>query len=241
MGNIKTVMFDLDGTLLPFVQEEFIKLYFGGLCKKLAPYGYDPDGVVKNVWKGTGAMVKNDGSRLNSEAFWEVFRGAFPDKPDAQVFCDDFYTNEFDAVRACLKYGPNHKPLIERLKSAGFEVVLATNPLFPKCAVATRLKWAGMCEDDFAYITHYDNSRFCKPNPKYFEELIGKLGRTPEECFMVGNSVSEDILATRAVGIKSLLVTEFAENPDGAALDAGQPIVENLQDHERIANLIYNV
>ena len=30
---IKTVMFDLDGTLLPFDKNEFINYYFGGLCK----------------------------------------------------------------------------------------------------------------------------------------------------------------------------------------------------------------
>lgn len=209
----KTVMFDLDGTLLPFVQDEFIKLYFGGLCKKLAPYGYDPDGVVKNVWKGTKAMAENDGSRLNSEAFWELFRAAFPDKVDAREFCDDFYTKEFDAVKACLKYVPNHKPMIEKLKSAGAEIVLATNPLFPECAVLTRLAWVGLSGDDFKYITHYDNSTFCKPNPKYFTEILQKLGREPADCVMIGNSVPEDILPARSLGIESFLLTEFAENP----------------------------
>lgn len=208
-----TVMFDLDGTLLPFIQEEFIKLYFGGLCKKLAPYGYDPDGVVKNVWKGTKAMIENDGSRLNSEAFWEIFRAAFPDKVDAREFCDDFYTKEFDAVKACLKYVPNHKSKIEKLKSAGAEIVLATNPLFPECAVKTRLAWVGLSGEDFKYITHYDNSTFCKPNPKYFTELLEKLGREPKDCVMIGNSVPEDIIPARFLGIESFLLTEFAENP----------------------------
>ncbi len=212
---IKTVMFDLDGTLLPFEQEDFIKLYFGGLCRKLAPYGYDPDSVVKYVWKGTKAMTENDGSRSNEEAFWEVFRAAFPGKPDAQAFCDDFYVNEFDGVKACLKYVPDHSPMIERLKNAGLEVVLATNPLFPRCAVATRLAWVGLREDDFAYITDYSNSRFCKPNPKYFSELLQKLGRQPSECVMVGNSVAEDILPAGTLGIESFLASEFTENPTG--------------------------
>lgn len=212
---ITTVMFDLDGTLLPFLQEDFIKLYFGGLCKKLVPHGYDSDGVVKNVWKGTEAMVRNDGSRLNSEAFWEVFRGAFPDKVDARGFCDDFYTKEFDAVKACMKYVPDHKPLIDRLKGAGLDIVLATNPLFPECAVATRLAWVGLSNSDFSYITHYDNSTFCKPNPKYFTELLEKLGKKPGECVMVGNNVSEDIVPTAALGIKNFLSTEFIENPKG--------------------------
>lgn len=213
---IKTVMFDLDGTLLPFVQDEFIKYYFGGLCKKLAPYGYDPDGVIKNVWKGTGAMIKNDGSRPNSEAFWETFRAAFPDKPDVRSYCDEFYTVEFDDVKACLKYAPDHKPMIERLRSAGAEIVLATNPIFPECAVATRLAWVGLSPSDFVSVTHYDNSTFCKPNPKYFEELLRKLGRQPSECVMIGNSVGEDILPTKSIGIESFLVTEFIENPENA-------------------------
>ncbi len=212
---IKTVMFDLDGTLLPFVQDEFIKLYFGGLCRALAPYGYDPDSAVKNVWRGTKAMVENDGSRLNSEAFWELFRAAFPNKPEVREVCDEFYINEFDAVKTCLKRTPDHTPLIERLKNAGLEVVLATNPLFPECAVATRLSWVGLSESDFAYITNYDNSTFCKPNPKYFTELLKKLGRQPEECFMVGNSVPDDIIPTKGLGMGTFLVPEFAENPNG--------------------------
>ena len=210
----KTIMFDLDGTLLPFEQDDFVKLYFGGLCKKLAPYGYDPDEVVKYVWKGTKAMAANDGSRPNSEAFWELFRAAFPGKVDAQTFCDDFYTKEFDAVKSCLKYTPNHKPMIEKLKGSGAEIVLATNPLFPECAIETRLSWVGLSMEDFAYITHYDNSSFCKPNPRYFTEILEKLGREPSECVMIGNSVPEDILPTRSLGIDNFLLTEFVENPD---------------------------
>ena len=35
--NIKVILFDLDGTLLPMDQEVFVKSYFGLLAKKLAP------------------------------------------------------------------------------------------------------------------------------------------------------------------------------------------------------------
>lgn len=38
---IKTVIFDLDGTLLPMNQEEFLTAYFHKLVTKMAPYGYD--------------------------------------------------------------------------------------------------------------------------------------------------------------------------------------------------------
>ena len=56
---IKYVLFDLDGTLLPMDQDAFMKAYFGGLCKKLAPYGYNPDELISAIWQGTKMMVKN--------------------------------------------------------------------------------------------------------------------------------------------------------------------------------------
>ena len=37
---IKNVLFDLDGTLLPMDMEEFTNGYFGLLTQKLAPRGY---------------------------------------------------------------------------------------------------------------------------------------------------------------------------------------------------------
>lgn len=37
---ITTILFDLDGTLLPTDQDLFVKTYFKQLAVKLAPYGY---------------------------------------------------------------------------------------------------------------------------------------------------------------------------------------------------------
>ena len=62
---ITTVLFDLDGTLLPMDQDLFVKSYFGKLAEKLAPYGYEPKTLMKAIWAGTGAMVQNDGSKKN--------------------------------------------------------------------------------------------------------------------------------------------------------------------------------
>lgn len=212
---ITTVMFDLDGTLLPFEQDDFVNIYFAELCRRLAKLGYEPKHTVKSVWAGTKSMVMNDGSRLNSEAFWETFNALNADLPDARSECDDFYTKEFDKARACLKYTPDRKPVIERLKAAGLRVVLATNPIFPLAGVITRMAWVNLSPQDFELVTHYDNSTYCKPNTKYFEEIMQKLGVKPEECFMVGNSVAEDMVAS-TLGINTFLVNEFIENPENA-------------------------
>ena len=38
---LKMVLFDLDGTLLPMVMDEFTGGYFKMLAEKLNPYGYE--------------------------------------------------------------------------------------------------------------------------------------------------------------------------------------------------------
>lgn len=45
-----TVLFDLDGTLLPMDQDAFTKAYFQCLAAKLAPYGYEPAKLIDSVW-----------------------------------------------------------------------------------------------------------------------------------------------------------------------------------------------
>ena len=69
----KTILFDLDGTLLPMDQDAFTRGYFKLLAQKLAPHGYDPAALVDNIWAGTAAMVGNDGKRTNEAAFWDRF------------------------------------------------------------------------------------------------------------------------------------------------------------------------
>ena len=69
---IKAVLFDLDGTLLPMDQGQFLKGYFGLLTEKMVKCGYDAATFMKALLSGTDAMVANDGTKTNEELFWEV-------------------------------------------------------------------------------------------------------------------------------------------------------------------------
>ena len=68
---LTTVLFDLDGTLLPMDNDEFTKGYFKLLAQKMGPYGYEAGQLVDSIWAGTAAMVRNDGTQSNEAAFWE--------------------------------------------------------------------------------------------------------------------------------------------------------------------------
>ena len=111
------------------------------------------------------------------------------------------------------------KRLVKSLQSRGYCVVLATNPLFPACAVTTRLGWIGLAPHDFLLITHYSNSTYCKPNPGYYLEVFKKVGKTPNQCLMVGNNPLEDMSAG-ALGASTFLVTDCLENETGADITA---------------------
>lgn len=88
---MNTVLFDLDGTLLPMDQEAFIRLYFGALTQKFEPYGFDPQKLIQGLWAGMKAMQENDGSKTNEDVFWQAFTGLAGERALA-------YRPDFDVV-----------------------------------------------------------------------------------------------------------------------------------------------
>ena len=204
---IKAVLFDLDGTLLPMDQEVFIKAYFGGIAAKLAPRGYDPKALIGAIWQGTEDMIKNDGSVTNEEAFWRRFSAIMGEnsRKDEPIF-EAFYKNEFQAVKNVCGFSEESKIIVDSLKERGIRRILATNPIFPGIATESRVRWAGLEPEDFELITTYENIGFCKPNPKYYEDILARQGLAPDECVMVGNDVGDDMVAEK-LGMKVFLLT----------------------------------
>lgn len=209
---ITTVFFDLDGTLVPMDQDVFVKDYFSRIAAKLAPHGYDPKKLIDTIWRGTEAMVRNDGSKTNEETFWEFAVSVYGDKivEDKQFF-DEFYETEFDKIKSVCGYDAAAAEIVYGLKERGYRVVLATNPIFPARATQWRIGWAGLKPEDFELYTTYENSRFCKPNPDYYRDILNQINVEPDECIMVGNDVSEDMIA-RKLGMKVFLLTDCMIN-----------------------------
>lgn len=209
---IKAVLFDLDGTLLPMDQDEFTNGYFKFLVKKLAPHGYEPEALIKAIWHGTAAMVKNDGSRTNEEAFWADFANTCGERvlSDAPIF-EEFYAVEFLNAKSFCGYDENAAKTVRFLKDAGIRIVLATNPIFPDVATRARIGWAGLEPEDFEFYTTYETIGCCKPNPEYYAEILRRLELEPQDCVMVGNDVGEDMIAEK-LGMRVFLLTDCIIN-----------------------------
>ena len=208
--NIKYILFDFDGTLLPMDIDTFLNGYLNSLSTRMSVLGMPKKTIIGIIIKGTEAMFRNDGSKTNKDAFWDTFNSLVNENKEEYLrLSDEYYKTEYNE---CKKYvGENNLALelVTLFKEKFEKVILATNPLFPYEAQKTRISWVGLNENNFDYITAYENSHYTKPNPKYYLEIIDKLGLNPNECLMIGNDVTEDMITCGKAGIKGLLVTDW--------------------------------
>ncbi|MBO8173355.1 MAG: HAD family hydrolase [Bacillaceae bacterium] len=213
----RTLLFDLDGTLLPVDTDRFIKQYM----KKVGEYAKDilpPEQMQAVIWKGTEAMIRStDPHKTNQEVFVDYFVSATGlEKEKVWPVFDRFYAEEFPKLASYVDTTPLARQIAEEAMEQGYELVIATNPLFPEAAIHERLRWAGLGDMPFKEVTVYETCHFCKPSIAYFEEICARIEARPEDCIMIGNDMQEDMIA-KEIGMKTFWVTDFA-------IDRGKPI-----------------
>ena len=100
---IKNILFDLDGTLLPMNQEQFIDLYKKTIYDKAQECGYDGGELLNTIQMSIYKMVNNDGSKTNDVVFKQAFIDADIESilDDTRFSCE-YYNNNF--VRFCCYY-----------------------------------------------------------------------------------------------------------------------------------------
>jgi FMN phosphatase YigB (HAD superfamily) len=203
----KTILFDLDGTLLPLEMEEFLEAYIysiSSFCAKLI----NPELFIPHLLESTEKMVRNDGKMTNEKLFMASFLPPLGLKKDeAYAMFEEYYLTEFSKLKAYTKPSSFVPQVVETALEKGYQIVLATNPLFPRLAIEERMRWASILDFPWLHITSYETSRFCKPNPRYFEDISTLLKLKPEECWMVGNDSQEDMVAGE-LGFRTYLVTD---------------------------------
>lgn len=194
-------------------QDVFTRGYFKLLAKKLIPHGYEPEALVKSIWHGTAAMVRNDGSCTNEDAFWNDFANIYGPKARAdRPLFEEFYAVEFQKAKAFCGFTQAASDTVSMLKAAEMRLVLATNPIFPAIATESRIRWAGLRPEDFELYTTYENIGYCKPNLDYYQEILRRMNLKAKDCIMVGNDVREDMAAGQ-LGMKTFLLTDCVINP----------------------------
>ena len=102
-----------------------------------------------------------------------------------------------------------------RIISFSLTILMVTSVLFGRIDLTA---FAAQ-NDDFDIVTTYETSNYCKPNLDYYREVCTKMGVLPEECVMVGNDVSEDMVAEQ-LGMKVFLLTDCLINKENKDISA---------------------
>jgi len=210
-----TVLFDLDGTLLQNLDSIFIPAYIdllGNYLGKEIPSQKIQIGVLK----ATQFMEANiDPTKTLEECFDDYF---YPKigllKSNLQEEIDQFYQEFFPTLRIYTSEIDEAKSLTIKLFEKGTNLVIATNPLFPRVAITQRIQWANLRPqiEDYSLITSYENFHFAKPNPAYYAEILANLGWPEGPVVMVGNDWIRDIVPAETIGIPTFFLTAGDEN-----------------------------
>lgn len=204
----KTMLFDLDGTLLNISMDTFLPGYFKILAQRFARQ-INPEEFITHLLHCTQVMIEDkDPRRTNEEVFMQEFipRTSLPPE-ELQSILKDFYTNDFGSLEGYTQQEPVVQKIVELCYNKGLEMVIASNPIFPLSAMKHRLRWAGLADYPYRLITAYENMHFCKPHREYYEEILHLLNRQASECLMIGNNIQEDLAAEKA-GIKTYLLKD---------------------------------
>ena len=114
---------------------------------------------------------------------------------------------------------------------AGADQLLATQrDLGRRVAIVSNTQWrdGDAYRQDFTdfglagYIDAYITSRdvgYRKPHPAMFRTALAALGAEPATTIMIGNSLNNDLVPARHLGMRTLLVAIEAQPPDNWPLD----------------------
>lgn len=195
---IKAILLDMDNTLLINPDMAFARAFLEIFEQHFAAAGFE--NATDNFRRAIQAMSREQmGNRSNTQLTLEMLSGG--DIERAKATLDSFYADVYPQLKNCIAAVDGASELIYQLREMGYDLVIATNPIYPETAIRQRMTWAGLPQDENLYtlITSADNMHFAKPDPAYYAEILGRVGVEPDEVLMVGDSMKNDIIPGKSV------------------------------------------
>ena len=186
---------DLDGTLLGShsgrLKRHFLKRSLSYLRTRLGLNFFQALLVIHRMRKA----IETPGSELrNEERAAKVLANALSvSQAEALTHVHEMAVYAFAGLQDCFFPIDGAMDFVEWARSR-YDLVLATNPVWPESVVKLRLSWSGIRAENFSQITHVSSMRACKPHVDYYRELEAR--RKPDghngTILMIGDSLKKD-------------------------------------------------
>jgi FMN phosphatase YigB (HAD superfamily) len=216
LDNVQAVFFDLDGTLIDVDMHRFVPVYLNRLTEKMKAL-VEPARATRAMHHAVAAMFANpDAGKTLETVLFEVLSDELAISPEQYREClEQFMRDDLEELRPLVAGHALSSRLIGAARARGWQVVLATNPIFPRAVVDARIRWGELDGDTFQHVTAYETEHFCKPNLAFFRENLALLQVEAERCLMVGNDTLHDLSAGQ-VGMQTCLLTPWCIKRPGA-------------------------
>ncbi len=109
------------------------------------------------------------------------------------------YRKSCDGLKSVLKY----------LRSKGMKLFIVSHS--KKADITGMFSKQGISENFFEKIYSTQELRLKKPSTEILNEMMSENGLKAGECVFIGDSVVEDLLPAKVVGMRTVLVSEFVD------------------------------
>lgn len=200
---MKTVVFDLDGTLADTSGD---LIAAANACFRDMGAGdlLDPAQDAGTALRGGRAMLRLGMSRMGRTAQDPLIDEYY----DALLY---HYARDIDTHT---KLYDGAMDAVAEIKKRGFIVAICTNK---PVGLAQELLGRLGIMNDFAAVLGADSLAVRKPDPEHLFETVRRAGGDPARCLLVGDS-DTDRNTSKAAGVPSILVTFGPAGGDMAAL-----------------------
>ena len=211
----KNIIFDYDGTLVMGSTDEFFKVFFREVIAKYVKWFLSDPAPFKDAFlKSIDAMANNSSDETNETVFYNSMSNLTGiEVAKLKDFFVDFYDNEFKYTHEAYDPIPVMSEVLDYLHGRGYNLVLATDPMFPRNALDFKLSDCGINPRYFSLITSNQNCNRTKVSQDFYNMVLNKINIRPEETLMVGNHIDKDGNATLS-GIDTILLTDYLVNYD---------------------------
>ena len=212
--DIRGVIFDLDGTLI-----DSLSLYYQCLNQELERTGLQPvskDFLFRNL--GMGISLR------------DMLRKIISDNRDDEVIetIADGILEQFMKVDMEVPLLPGVNEIFSFLKTEGVKIGMATGRTSGAAYEWKRFNHIGLAEFINAIVTAAEVENR-KPAPDVIAQCAKKLHVVPENCIVVGDSIS-DVIAARAAGAISVAVCTGVDDAEKLKEAGPEGVIERLDN-----------